>query len=87
MLPRQGEITHEQALYVLMKRMVQANIKRQNYQTSVKNVILMSTKTVSSNIIPVVNRKRKLYDIFPMKVAFSGLYFVLRVFLLISYMF
>ena len=34
-----------------MKRMVQANIKRQNYQASVKNIILMSAKTVSSDII------------------------------------
>ena len=58
-----------------MKRMVQANIKRQNYQTSLKNVIIMCTKTVSGNIIPVVNQKgNRLYDIFAMKVAFSGLY-------------
>ena len=32
-------LTHEQALYVLTKWMVQANI-RQKYQTSVKNVCL-----------------------------------------------
>ena len=55
-----------------MERMVQASIKRQKHQTSVKNVILMSEKTVSSGIIPVVNQKgNRLYDIFPMKVAFS----------------
>ena len=34
--------------------------------------MFMSAKTVSSEIIPVVNRKgNKLYDIFAMKVAFS----------------
>ena len=34
----------------------------------------MSAKTVSSHIIPVDNRKgNRLYDIFAMKVAFSGL--------------
>ena len=79
------ELTHEQALYVLTKRMVQANIKRPSYETSVKNVILLFAKTISSDIIPVVNRKR-LYDIFAMKVAFSGLYFVFKVFLLIYYL-
>ena len=30
-------LTHGQALYVLMKKIVQVNMKRQNYQTSVKN--------------------------------------------------
>ena len=45
-------------------------------------------KTVSSNIMPVVNQKEnKLYHIFAMKVGFSGLYFVFIVFLLISYLF
>ena len=71
-----------------MKGMVQANIKRQNYQTSVKNVIIMSAETVSSDVIPVVNQKgSKVYNIFAMKVAFSGFYFIFRVFLLISYLF
>ena len=71
-----------------MKRMVQANIKRQDYQNSGKNVILMSAKTVSSDIIAVVNQKgNTVYDIFVMKITFSGLYFVLRVFSLISYLF
>ena len=65
--------------------MVQANIKRPSYETSVKNVILLFAKTISSDIIPVVNRKR-LYDIFAMKVVFSGLYFVFKVFLLIYYL-
>ena len=51
------DLTDEQALYVLMKRKVHANIKRQNYQSDVKNVILVSAKTVSSDIILVVNRK------------------------------
>ena len=61
-----------------------AGIKRQKLQTSVKNVIFMSAKNVSSNIIPVVNRKgNTLYNIFAMKVALSSLYFVFRVFLLI----
>ena len=51
--------------------MVGSNIKRQNYQTSVKNVILMSAKTVSSDIIPVVNWKGNgLYDIFVMSSFF-----------------
>ena len=69
-------LTHGQSLFVLKKRMVQVNIKRQNYQTSVKNVILMAAKTVSSDIIPVVNQKgNRLYNIFAMKIALSGLYF------------
>ena len=74
-------LTHEQVLYVLIKRMVQANIKRQTHETSVKNVILMPTKAIWSNIIPVVNQKGiRLYDKSAMKVAFYGLYFVFRVF-------
>ena len=81
-------LTQEQTLYVLMKRIVQVNIKRQYYQPSVKNVILMSEKTVLSDIISAVNWKgNRLYDIFAIKVPFSGLYFVCRVFLLISYLF
>ena len=81
-------LTHEVALYVLMKRMAQVNIKTQKHQISVKNVMLMSVKTVSSNIIPTVNQKgNRLYDIFAMKVAFSDLYFVFRVSLLKSYLF
>ena len=67
---------------MLLKRIMQANIKRQKHQTFVKNVIFMSGKTVSSDIIPVVNRKgKRLYDIFATKVAFFS-YFVFRVFLL-----
>ena len=42
-------------MYVLMKGMRQAKTKQQNYQTSVNNVILMSAKTVSNDIIPAVN--------------------------------
>ena len=81
-------LTHEQVLYVLMKRIVQANIKRKKHQTSVKNVMFMSLKTILSNIIPIVNRKgNKLYDILAMKVAFSSLYFVFRTFILIFYLF
>ena len=57
-------LTHGQALYVLMQKMVQANVKRQNYQTSVKNVILMSPKTVSSNIIPIVKEKGNRFSFF-----------------------
>ena len=46
----------------------------------------MSAKTVSSNCIYVVNQKgNKIYDIFAMKNAFSSLYLVFRVFLLILY--
>ena len=68
-----------------MKRIVQANIKRQKHQTSVKNVIFMSAKTVSSDIILIVNRKgNRLCDIFAMKVPFSSFYFVFRVFILFS---
>ena len=56
--------------------MVQVNIKIQNYQTSVKNVTLMSAKTVSSDIIPVFKQKEnKLYNILAIKVAFL-LYFL-----------
>ena len=63
-------------------------MKRQKHQTSVKNVMFMSAKTVSSDIIPVVNRKgNRLSNIFAMKVALSSLYFVFRVFLLIFYLF
>ena len=81
-------LTHEQVLYVLMKRIVQANIKRKKHRTSVKNVMFMSLKTILSNIIPIVNRKgNKLYDILAMKVAFSSLYFVFRTFILIFYLF
>ena len=67
-------LTHEQALYVLINRMVQSNMKRQNRQISVKNVTLMSAKTVSIDIIPVFNLKGgRLYDIFAMKVTFFWL--------------
>ena len=74
---------------MLMKRIVQANIKRQKHQTSVKNVIFVSAKTILSNIISTVNWKGnyitliRLYEIFAMKVAFSSIYFVFTVFLLI----
>ena len=62
-------------MYVLMKGMRKAKTKQQNYQTSVNNVILMSAKTVSNDIIPAVNQKgNRLCDIFVMKVAFYGLY-------------
>ena len=55
-----------------MKRLVQANIKRPKHQTTVKNVMLMSAKFVSSNIIPVVNQKgNRLYDLFAMKVQLN----------------
>ena len=38
--------------------------------------MLMSKKTVSSNIIPIVNQNRnRLYDIFEMTVAFSRFFF------------
>ena len=40
-----------------MKRIVQANIKKQSHETSVKNVIFMSVKTISSDIITIVKRK------------------------------
>ena len=71
-----------------MKIIVQTNMKRQKHQTSVKNVMFMSAETVSSDIIPVVNRKgNRLSNIFAMKVALSSLYFVFRDFLLIFYLF
>ena len=63
-------------------------MKRQKHQTSVENVMFMSAKTVSSDIIPVVNRKgNRLSNILAMKVALSSLYFVFRVFLLTFYLF
>ena len=56
-----------------MKRMVQANIKRQNYQTSATKVILMSVETLLSDVIPVVNQKgSRLYDIFVAVVVSSS---------------
>ena len=55
---------------------MQANIKRQKQQTSVKNVVFMSAKTAWRDIIPVNRKGNILYDIFAMKVAFSRLYFV-----------
>ena len=68
--------------------MVHANTKRQNYKTSVKNVILMSAKTISSNAISVVNWKgNKLYHTFAMKVGFSSLYLIFRVFFFSSILF
>ena len=74
--------------YVLMKRIVQTNIKRQKHQTSLENVMLMSAKAVSSDIIPIVNQRgNRLYDIFAMKVAFSSFDFVFRDFLLTLYLF
>ena len=70
-----------------MKKIVQTNIKSQKHQTSVKTVMLMSAKTVLSNDISLFNQKgNRLYDIFAMKVAFSSLYFVFRVFLLIFHL-
>ena len=43
---------------MLIKRIVQAHIKRQKHQTSVNNdVMFLSAKTVSSDIIPIVNCK------------------------------
>ena len=74
--------------YVLMKRIVQTNMKRQKHQTSLENVMLMSSKAVSSDIIPIVNQRgNRLYDIFAMKVAFSSFDFVFRDFLLTLYLF
>ena len=71
-----------------MKIIVQTNMKRQKHETSVKNLMFMSAKTVSSDIIPVVNRKgNRLSNILAMKVALSSLYFVFRVFLLTFYLF
>ena len=70
-------------LCLLMKGIVQANIKRQIPPTSLKDVMFVSTKTVLSNMLPIVNQKgNRLYDIFEMKVAFSSSYFVFRGFLL-----
>ena len=63
-------------VYVLMKRAVQASIKRQKHQTSVKNVMFMSAKTFSRDIITIVNQKaNRLYYIFAIKGAFSSFYF------------
>ena len=55
-----------------MKRMVQANIKRQHHQISAKHIMfIMSAKTVSSDIMPIINQKEnRLSDIYAIKVAF-----------------
>ena len=61
-----------------MKGIVQTNKKD---KTSVKNVMLMSVKSVWSDIIPIVNQKGiRLYDIFVMKVDFSNFCFSFRFF-------
>ena len=66
-------------LYVRIKRIVQANKKKQKHQTSEKNVLLVYAKTFSRDIIPIVNKKgNRLYDIFAMKLAFFSFYFVFR---------
>ena len=62
-------------------------MKRQKQQTSVKNVVFMSAKNAWRDIIPVNRKGNILYDIFAMKVAFSRLYFVFRVFLLLFHLF
>ena len=41
-----------------MIQIVQANKKRQKPQTSLKNVMFISPKTVSTDITPAVNQKR-----------------------------
>ena len=70
-------------LHLLMKGIVQPTKKGQKHQPSVKNVMLMSAKSVSSNIIIIVIQEgNTLYDILVMKVAFSSFYFVFGVFLL-----
>ena len=70
-------------LHLLMKGIVQPTKKGQKHQPSVKNVMLMSAKSVSSNIIIIaIQEGNTLYDILVMKVAFSSFYFVFRVFLL-----
>ena len=51
---RSGSTTHEQALSVIIKRIVQVNIKRQKHATSVKNVMFIPAKTVSINTILVI---------------------------------
>ena len=67
-----------------MKRIVQANIKRQKHQATAKYLMFMSAKTVSSNIIPAVNQNGSiLYNIFAMKVAMK----VALVYLLLSQFF
>ena len=74
-------------LYVRIKRIVQANKKKQKHQTSEKNVLLVYAKTFSRDIIPIVNKKgNRLYDIFAMKLAFFSFYFVFRDFPLTFYL-
>ena len=84
LLSRWVGLLHEQALYVLMKRIVQANIKKQKHQSSVKKCNIYVSKNCfkwyHARSQPKGNR---LYDIFAMKVGFSSLYFVFVVFLLI----
>ena len=74
-------------LYVRIKRIVQANKKKQKHQTSEKNVLLVYAKTFSRDIIPIVNKKgNRLYDIFAMKLAFFSFHFVFRDFPLTFYL-
>ena len=74
-------------LYVRIKRIVQANKKKQKHQTSEKNVLLVYAKTFSRDIIPIVNKKgNRLYDIFAMKLASFSFYFVFRDFPLTFYL-
>ena len=74
-------------LYVRIKRIVQANKKKQKHQTSEKNVLLVYAKTFSRDIIPIINKKgNRLYDIFAMKLAFFSFYFVFRDFPLTFYL-
>ena len=61
--------------------------KKTKLSKSVKNLILDSAKTVLSEIIPVVNQRGNRLFMLAIKVAFCGLYFIFRVFLLISYLF
>ena len=59
-----------------------------NNQTTLKNIMVLSGKTVSSDTIPVDNQRgNRSYNIFAMKVAFSSFYFFFRIFLLKFYLF
>ena len=82
MLPRHGWTNSWASIvYAYEKNGAGKYKKPKFFRNSVENVILMSAKTISSGIIPIVNQKgNRLYDIFAMKETFSGLTFVFRVF-------
>ena len=88
MLPRQGWTNSSTSIVYAYEKNGVGKCKKTKLSNFCEKCNTYAWKNVSSDIIPVVKRKEnRLYDIFAMKVAFSDLYFVFRIFLLISYMF